>query len=52
LAVRHVDAPTSNLAMHAQKMTGPRLLGWTVINKHLRANHVDEAVFDNRIGRN
>jgi hypothetical protein len=48
----HVNSPTRNLAVHAQKMAAPRLLGWSVIDKDLRADYVNEAMFNNRIGRN
>jgi hypothetical protein len=48
----HVNTPTSNVTVHAKKVTGPRLLGWSVIDKHLGADHVDIAMFDNRIGWN
>jgi hypothetical protein len=48
--MRNVNTPTCNVSVHAQKVAGPALFGWAVINKDLGANYMDIAVFSRRIG--
>jgi hypothetical protein len=46
----NIDTPAGNFAVHAKEVARPSLVCRTVVDEDLRADDMDESVFDHNLG--
>ena len=50
-AMWNIDTPAGNFAVHAKEVARPSLVCRTVVDEDLRADNMDESVFDHHLSR-